>query len=241
MRGVQAGLLAKSQGSEMIEGGPLDADFNLAGRGRSLHAIMASLDGKFSLSMGQALLNDETAGLVLSDLGSVLRGGGGSKGATIECVWADFRIVDGVARPEGLVIHLGSIALFGDGKIDLGRERLDLEFDRQAQQLSASGVLPPFTVKGTLSEPKPGIAAGALAGKLVDLGASLLGSGDESDEGSRRERPSGCRELLALYKKEMAERGSTADVARNAADDLGGKAGKTGKKLIDSFKGMFDR
>jgi len=233
-RGVSAGRLAASAGSEVIEDGPVDLDFDLRGRGASLAAIMASLDGTFEVSMGRAILRDEYAAMALSDLGSIVSQGLSDE-AELDCIYGDFRIAKGVARPEGLVVHLGSIALFGEGKIDLGRERMKLEFDRQAQEVAASGALPPFTLKGPLADPSPGIDTSALLGHVVDLGADLVGSSEKRSH----ETVSGCRQLLARYQREQDERGSTADVARKAASDLGDKAGKTGKKIADKLKGWL--
>jgi uncharacterized protein involved in outer membrane biogenesis len=238
-RAVDVGRLARSQGSEILSGGPLDLDFDLVGWGASVREIMASLGGTLSLRMGAATLEDEMAGLALSDLKSVLRGEGGAKTARIECVWADFAVEKGIARPDGIVVDLSSIVLFGAGKIDLGRELLDLEFDRQAHSRSASEALPPFSVEGPLSEPSVGIAAAALAGRVLDLGAQLLD--DEREVVDEREKPATCQELLAQYQQDQADRGSTSDVTRKAAGDLGDKAGKTGKKVLDKLKGLFGR
>ncbi len=234
VRHLRVGDVAAAQGSNVIEDGPLDLDFDLKGRGSSLHQIMASLAGNFELSMGEAIVRDEYAAIALSGLKSMVQQGVSDK-ATVACVFGDFEIAEGIARPSGLIVHLSSIALFGKGKIDLGREQLKLEFDRQAQSLAASGALPPFTLKGPLTDPKPGIATGALVGKVVDLGAGLVGSGQSRD----KTKVTGCRDLLARYQKEQKERGSTADVARKAAEDLGGKAGETGKKVVDKFKSLF--
>ncbi len=100
-------------------------------------------------------------------------------------------------------------------------------------------MLPPFTLKGPLTEPSAGIAAGALGARIVDLGASLLG--DDRAPVKKRKRPAGCKELLARYQQDQAERGSSADVARKTAGDLSGKAGKTGKKVFKELKGLFGR
>lgn len=239
VRSVDVGRLVASQGSQVLSGGPLDLDFDLVGRGGSVRDIMASLTGRLSLQMGAATLADETAGLVLSDLKRVLQGEAGATTAQIRCAWADFDVDDGIARSDGIVVDLSSIVIFGAGKIDLRRERLDLEFDRQAQSLSVSDVLPPFTLKGPLTEPSAGIAAGALGARIVDLGASLLG--DDRAPVKKHKRPAGCKELLARYQQDQAERGSSADVARKTAGDLSGKAGKTGKKVFKELKGLFGR
>ena len=70
----------------------------------------------------------------------------------------------------------------------------------------------------------------------MDLGASLLG--DDRAPVKKQKRPAGCKELLARYQQDQAERGSSADVARKTAGDLSGKAGK---KVFKELKGLFRR
>jgi uncharacterized protein involved in outer membrane biogenesis len=241
-RGVEVGQLARSQGSDVISGGPLDLDLDLVGSGRSLHGIVSTLAGHVKVEMGKATVHDETVGMVLSDLEGVLHGEAGSTTAELACIFAKFDVERGVARPDGFVIDFSSIALFGDGKIHLRNETMNLKFDRQSLGVSASGVLPPFKIKGPLDAPEAEVDATALAGMVVDLGASLLG--DKKDDRERapdRPRPVGCVQLLARYEQDQAERGSSADVGRRTADDLGDKAGKSGKKLFKKMKGLFGK
>lgn len=233
LRGVRTGDLVAAQGNEMFQGGPLDLDFDLSGRGGSPHEIAASLAGRLQLSMGEATVRNEYAAVALSDLETLSRGMTTS-GATVTCAWADFALEEGIARPDGLVIHLTSLVLFGEGRIDLGRERLDLVFDRQAQQASASGVLPPFALEGPLAEPRAAIDPRALAGKAVDLGAALLGEGVKLQETS-----TDCREALALYRKYQTERGTTAESATRTILDLQDKDKR--KKAVKRIKDLFDR
>ena len=239
-RAVDLGKLLHAQGNDMLSGGPLDVDVDLTGRGGSVRDIMASLDGSLVLQMGTATLSDDTAALVLADAASLLRVDA-AKQARISCAFADVPVSDGIARADGIVVDLASIALFGDGKIDLRDEKLKLKFDRQAVSVSVADALPPFSVKGTFAEPKAGVDAGALATRALDLGATLLEGKKKKKGAPAAARPSGCRELLADYRREIQERGSSADVAGRAVDALGEKTGKTGKKVLDSVKGLFGR
>ncbi len=238
--GVELGKLLASQGNDMLTGGPLDLAVDLTGRGASVRDIMASLNGSLLLEMGTATLAHDTAALVLADASSLLRAEPVSKQAQVSCAYADFAVRDGVARPDGLVVDLSAVALFGEGKVDLREEKLKLKFDRQALSVSVADALPPFTVKGTLAEPKAGVDAAALATRALDLGAGLLDK-KKRKESTPKVRPVGCRNLLAEYRKEMQERGSTADVTERAMDALGEKTGKEGKKVLDAMKGLLGR
>lgn len=249
VRNVDAGRLASSQGSDALTGGSVDVDLQVAGQGASVKDIMGSLGGDLEVKMGNAVVNNEWAGIALSDVESTLRTAATGGGAKVECFLADFAIADGVARPEALVADLGSIALFGEGKVDLKKEKIKLSFDRQSQSVSASGALPPFQVKGTFANPEAGLDAGAVAGRVVDLGATLLG-GKKKDAGTRA-KGLGCRELYASYLQAKQERGSTAEVAIDAAlgaltkgDKKKGKDDQKAddaKRVIEGFKGLLGR
>ena len=92
---------------------------------------------------------------------------------------------------------------------------------------NSSGALPPFTLKGPITDPSPGLDAAALVGKAIDLGGQLLGERAERVQGES------CRELWAAYEAQKERRASTADRATERAKDAG-------KGLLDSVKGLFD-
>lgn len=239
VRGLVLGDLMAAQGSDVLSDGPVDLDVDVSGAGASVRQIMAGLGGSLDLRMGPGTVNDEWAALAVSDVSSLVASASEERGARIGCVLADLRIREGVVRPDGLVVDLGSVALFGDGKIDLRDERIKLRFDRQSYSASAGKVLPPFEVKGTLAEPKPVVDASAAAGHVLDLAASILGK-DEDDAGSAP-RPVGCDALLASYREAGKKPAQQADVATKAADLIGGKTGKKAKKVVEGLQGLLGR
>ena len=219
--------LFKSQGNEMLEGGPLDLQFDLRGRGGSIAELAGSLDGTFTLEMGTAQVVNQWAALALGNVESIVAGGAKVTKAEINCLLADFAFQKGIARPKALVVDLSSIALFGAGKLDFGRERIKLKFDREGKEMSASQVLPPFTIGGTFAKPEPMIDAAELAGHVVNLGADLL-AGETQTTG--RVWPKQCRAMHELYEK--AETQPKQDIE---------SVKKTGKEAIKSLKGLFKR
>jgi hypothetical protein len=225
--GIVVGDLAKSQGSDILRGGPVDLRFDLRGRGGSVAEIAGSLGGTLEVEMGQAHIDNEWASLALGDIQSIISTGARSSSASIDCLLTDFAFDKGIGRSRGLVVDLPSIALFGEGSIDLRRERIDLRFDRRAKQLSASQVLPPFKIGGTFAAPRPEIDATALAGSALALGASLLaGEGDPLI----RSWPSGCRAMLAAYEEDKTRSVEAKSSTR-----------EQGKAVLDGLKGLFGR
>ena len=242
VRGLVIGDVLAAQGSDVLVDGPLDVDLAVKGRGASLHDVMAGLEGSFGMRMGRAVVNDEWAALALSDVSSLADAAvAAGRGAEISCLLAAFDVSQGVARPEGLVVDLGTVALFGDGKVDLGREKIDLRFDRQSYAKKSAGrALPPFEVKGTLAEPKPGVDATAAVGHVVDLTASILGKKKDEDTQSAAPRPGTCEELLAAYEAADVEPRSKADVASDAAELIvGEKKTKKAKKKVQKEAGKL--
>jgi uncharacterized protein involved in outer membrane biogenesis len=233
------GDLLRAQGNESLSNGSLDLDIDVTGKGRSVREIMASLGGSLGVRMGPAVVNDKWVGIALSDVSSLFETASTRRGADVDCVMADFQIQQGVARPDALVVDLGSVALFGTGRVDLGSERIRLSFDRQSLETSASAALPPFEVKGTLAEPEPGVDAAAVAGHFLDLTASLFGR-DKKEERSSVPPPSTCPELLASYRKAGHKQAdSAADLADKAGILVGDKNRARAEKAYETLKGLF--
>ena len=131
-----------------------------------------------------------------------------------------------------LIVDTPSLALFGDGQIDLRNERLDLEFDREARKVSVTQVLPPFRVGGTLASPEPGLAVGAVAGRILDLSASIVTGTTSKATAAASEGPERCRQLLASYARNKVESAATRKRAVTQHGDLG----KEGRKAVKQFR-----
>jgi uncharacterized protein involved in outer membrane biogenesis len=226
-RDIILGDLSKNQGNDLLEGGPLDLKFDLRGRGGSIADIAGSLDGTLVLEIGNAQVVNQWAALALGGVQSILAGGANVTSAEINCVLADFAFKNGIARPKALVIDLSSIALFGAGKLDFGRERIKLKFDREAKETSASQVLPPFKIGGTFANPEPMIDAAEFAGRVVDFGADLLAGETQTTGGVW---PKECRAMHELYEKAETQPEQPIESVK-----------KAGKDAIKSLKGLFKR
>ena len=243
VRGVEAGQLALARGSDLVTGGPLDIDLEIAGRGASLRDIMASLDGQLELNMDKAVIQSALAGVAVADVhaapAQALQGGG----AKVSCLLADFPIVDGVARPNPLIADLGSVALIAKGKIDLRTEQIELDFDRRTRSLSVSELLPIFALRGDLADPRVHLGAAEIAGHVVDLGSALFA-------GIKRvvsPLPSGlgCRELYArLQRAESEWPAAPAAAIGTAIRRMGGAEEKEPdavKRVLRGVEGLFGR
>jgi AsmA protein len=150
-------LLTDAMGIDRFSG-PADGSVNLLGSGSSIAAIMASLSGDGSLRAGPGRIEG-------IDLEAAL-GGNASGGTTIfDTGTATFRVDAGVLRNDDLALILPRLRARGEGRIDLGAQRLDYLFtvlDPQAR--GGRGLAIPVRLKGAWQA----VSIRVDAGELID-------------------------------------------------------------------------
>jgi AsmA family protein len=107
--------------------GPIGGRINIAGTGESFRELMATASGDTFLVMSGGEISGmlvELAGLdVAETLGVVVRG---DKPVPIRCAVVDLHGQDGQMRVQDLVLDTTDTIIFGEGKIDLKTEQLDI-------------------------------------------------------------------------------------------------------------------
>lgn len=111
-------------------------EFDLRGRGASPAELAAALDGRFSMAMQDGRMDArylEMAGAYGFELTeafvNLLKPGeeeDRSDEVVIDCAVVSFDIDDGIAASDVLVFHTARAGVVGDGRVDLGSERLDI-------------------------------------------------------------------------------------------------------------------
>jgi hypothetical protein len=155
--------------TDAIEG-YLDAEIELAGHGESVAEIMAELNGKVVVVMGNGRINNKYLSLLGADLSSgvlqLINPLKEKKNYTeLNCFVGRFDITDGLAKSTALVLDTGSMSIIGDGEIDLETESLDLSLKPSPKKgvgtsegrkatLSLGELAKPFKLGGTLANPK---------------------------------------------------------------------------------------
>ena len=182
-------LLTEMKITEDVEGrGNIDVD--IAGNGRSVRAIMASLDGSAGLLMGEGRMKDTL-------LQSLLGGAGGLANAVLDkgksgytavnCAVVAFDIKDGLATAKAIYLDTETYGVIGSGTANLGSETLDLVVDPRKKRSMEKPVLP-IRIKGTFMVPKYNVDKAVVATKIGKLlGAQLppaLGGGTSSGGGA---------------------------------------------------------
>ncbi len=197
--GVILGTLLKGLGmSQAVEGGPVEADLDLRGRGSNLRQLIAQLDGRFKVAIGPGSVETGNLDLLGGDLLSQIIGAVDpftEKRAVqdLNCGVIRATLKSGIAAFEkGIGFQTDKMDILGAGTIDLSTEGLDLGFDSEARSglgVSVAGIVTPLVrVRGTLADPRIGVsaigavgnaaeAAAGIGGSVLSKGMALLGGG----------------------------------------------------------------
>jgi uncharacterized protein involved in outer membrane biogenesis len=177
--------------------GPLtgrgDLLLQLRGRGDSIATLMASLNGYARLLAGKGRLHvgniDTLTGGLWNILGTLTAKN--SKSAVMNCMATDFEIKNGVATSRAFLIDSEHATLFGNGNIDLGRERINFLLKPTPKTVTLN-VAVPVEVGGTLKKPNYQLKRSQTARKAIGvvglfvfppaalIGLGELGTGEEN-------------------------------------------------------------
>ncbi|UCG13124.1 MAG: AsmA family protein [Deltaproteobacteria bacterium] len=161
--------MLKELGFSNIVEGKLNVNVELDGRGRSIAELMAGLNGKIVIMMGEGKLNNKYVSLLGGDLTSgvwqVLNPLKGKREYTIaNCFVCRLDIKKGIADTTALVFDTSTTSVVGDGYVDLGTEKINLSLDLFPKEgvgtsgvgkvsVSLSELAKPFKLGGTLARP----------------------------------------------------------------------------------------
>jgi uncharacterized protein involved in outer membrane biogenesis len=201
-------MLSELDITDVIEG-DIDAEIKLDGRGKSIAGLMAGLNGKTVVVMGNGRINNEYIDLLGADIRSdffrLLNPLEEKKSYTeLNCFVSRFDINDGLAESTALVLDTSGLSVIGDGRINLKTEALNLSLKPSPKKglgtgdtgkitLSLGELVKPFKLGGTLAKPRlaidptqSAIALGKAYGGVALFGpvgiAAALASGGSGDE-----------------------------------------------------------
>ena len=191
--GLKLGSMLKELNITDVLEGNIDIGINLKGRGQSVAALMAGLEGHTSVIMSKGRINNKYIGLLGGDLSaSVFRLFNPAKEkadyTTINCFVSRFDIKKGLADSTALVFDTDRMSVIGEGKIDLKTEKLDLSLKPVPKEgvgssalgrlsMSLGELAKPFKLGGTLAEPSLALdstQAAIALGKAIG-GVALFG------------------------------------------------------------------
>ena len=179
--------------------GRLAGDFNLAGTGNSVAAMLATADGDVAVGMGRGEISNllvELAGIDIYESVKYLLGK--DRKVPVRCAFADFGVKQGVMESRALAFDTTDTIIVGEGRIDLGEETLDLELRPRPKDRSILALRSPLHVGGTFAAPsfRPdmarlglrgaiALALGSIAPPAALLATLELGPGEDSNCGGQ--------------------------------------------------------
>jgi uncharacterized protein involved in outer membrane biogenesis len=182
------GSMIKKLGISDSLHGNVDMKLDLQGRGNSIAELMAGLNGKTMVVMGEGGINQNAVKLLGSDLSSGLLQllnplKKEEKYTKINCFAGGFDIKNGLAQSNALVLDTNQVRALGYGKIDLKTEEIDLSLKPIPQKgvginglgkfsLSLGELTKTLKLKGTLSKPSLSIDT---TGSIITLGKAIGG------------------------------------------------------------------
>jgi uncharacterized protein involved in outer membrane biogenesis len=165
--------------------GVLQSHAHLEGHGNSVHAIAADSDGTIAAVIPQGEIRKSLAELtginVLTGLGLLLSGN--EQTAPIRCGVAEFQVHDGDARAGRFVLDTQTVLILGDGHVNLGDEKLDLNIAGKPKKIRLGRLRTPINLRGTLRDPSISVSVpdvvkqgsiAAAAGVLLTPIAAIL-------------------------------------------------------------------
>jgi len=198
---------------------PVDIDVDIEAHGNTPHGLASTANGRLQIVVGSGVLDNSIIDLVAADilveLLTALNPFAGQEQATEhECTVLAVHLEDGFARLDPLAIQTNKMTMLGKGNIDLGTEKLDLDWvtkPRKGIGLSPSMITNPYIkLGGTLSDPSIQLkelqAVASTGAAVATLGLSLVAKG--------------------MYDRVTAEK----KVCQEALEKIGRPPGKKSKK-----------
>lgn len=178
-------MLKETGTTELLEGSG-ELDLKLQGQGKSVRAIMASLNGETDLLMGEGRMRTQAFDVLVGGLSAVMGSlfSKQSEWTVVNCTAGRFKIEKGIATSQVMLFDTEYSTVVGEGNVDLGTERLDLIMTPQSKSATLN-LSVPVHVEGTLAAPsfRPDAVSvarrvGGLLGSVVFPPAALLSLGD---------------------------------------------------------------
>lgn len=235
-------LLTDMQVTEDIEGkGNINVD--VAGRGTSVAKIMAGLNGRASVLMGEGRMKTTFMQNMLGGAGNLLNQvlDKGKAGYTVvHCAVLDFPISKGIATAKAFYIDSETRGIIGTGTVNLRNETLDLVVDpRNKKKIDKASL--PVHITGTFLAPDYEIDTKAAASKLtgalgIELPGGLMG-GQGAGETPLIEGPCAPPAPAAAPAQQPAE--TTPAIPAKPQDAVKDAGQQVEDKLKEGLKGLF--
>lgn len=169
-------ITTRFAGEPVIEG-QMAARAKLTGYGNSVRAAAGSATGSLTVVAPSGELRQAFAELLGVNIskGLILLLSESPKRSKVRCAVADFRIKDGIARANRIVVDTDVVLVKGEGTVNLRTERLDLRFEGESKKPRLLRLFVPITVNGPFTRPGVDLETGnALAQGGIGVALAAL-------------------------------------------------------------------
>lgn len=148
--------------------GQINGDATLSGRGNSVAALLGSSSGDVRILMNSGMISRGLMEILGLNVGNYLVSQiFGDDEVQINCVAADVNIRNGVAAPRLFVFDTENAIINVTGNVNFSSEQMDLNINPESKGTRILTLRSPLYVKGTFSNPSPGVEAGPLIARGV--------------------------------------------------------------------------
>jgi uncharacterized protein involved in outer membrane biogenesis len=188
-------LLRQLMGRDVMSGGSTDVTVRLQGKGNTVRAVAAGLNGEVLVVTGEGRINNRAIDLaggnvVLQLLGMLNPFTKQESHTTLKCATFHYDISDGIATTKnGIALETDKVQILGSGTINLKNERLELLIESRPNEgivkdtvktlIPGTGVSLANLVKvgGTLADPKLRLNPTGVAKEGVSVTAAVATGG----------------------------------------------------------------
>lgn len=169
-----------------IRGGHGKVELKLASHGTSAHALASNLNGKIDTRLQDLTMDNNKVDLIGSDwiTEAITKLNPFAKSdpvTQLECVSVYFDVKNGVMVSEkNLHVETSKMKIIGDGEVDLGKERMTLNFTpiaRKGLGVNLSYLAKLVKIHGDIQSPKLGVDAGGLFSSALSTSAAMATGG----------------------------------------------------------------
>ncbi|MFN3400390.1 MAG: AsmA family protein, partial [Ferrovibrio sp.] len=159
-------------------GGATDLVLDVTSSAASMQQMMAGLNGRMVLKVGEGELKEEYIRDFLPGLArSVAALDKATAKTKLHCVVSGLDFKNGVVTPKAILAETGSMTMTGDGTVNLGTERIDLKLVPSSRDTGLAAMLPPVNVRGSLTDPSFTPDSAALAKGVLGTVAGVAALG----------------------------------------------------------------
>lgn len=152
---------------------------DLAGQGRSVKALMSSLNGKVDIATGRGSIDSSLFELIAADLLWALIPQGSDAGvADLTCFINELDFSNGVGQVSALALVTDKIRTSGTGSINLATETIDMTLHPHPNDPGLLSLATPVNITGPLNDPTILPDTVSVLGDIaLSVGAGLLTGG----------------------------------------------------------------